>query len=304
MRRILLMLVFIPFAAACELRPLYVNDNSVEVSFLLPGRTFSAEPLVCVRSYSTSTGTHATSDFVPLSGGRASIPAGERTLVAHIFGSETVVMEDEASAESVRIRTNPADEFRQEAFSVALKMAGMEAEMFAMTVCNTPDPYYVGTDSCNIPFRIEGDETYAVTLPLEDITHTCIVRMTGITGLDYVSTAEVFLTGCRTELRLDGGKTDGTCAVASFAGRVSGTDDICVALRCLGRGAEDMTLCLLVTDVSGGRYAWKTGVGRLIEDGTAVFDASSLMIAEPTVTGGGFRPTLNDWDEDLYDIYL
>ncbi len=298
-------LVLMPLALSCELRQMYILDNGVEMKFIFGETATVREPLVCVRSYDSLTARESTMDFVPLGGGRVNVPAGDRTVIAHTFGSETVVLDDEDSSETVTARTNTADESSRRLWVKAASLCNAATEIIGTTVAVTPDPYFVGTVRERVPLRSEGDEPYVLTVPMRDITSYRVVRLEGIRGLEYVSAVELFLAGCARGVILSGGDCEGDCVMRASAGRVPGTDDVCAAFRVFGRGAKEMTLYVLVTDISGEQFGWELSAGALVEnDGVTLLDAENLKIEAPAVSGRGFLPTLTDWDEDIYDIYL
>ena len=240
--------------------------------------------------------------------GDISILPGTYRMMIYTFGTESTLISDYDSWESGRAYTDPLSEAALRALS--LKSSDDQR------ICYQPDHLLVASSSEEtIPYHAG---VYTIKAKAASIVQTYYLQVK-VDGLEYVSSAMATLSSMAPSATLSTGKMDTENPVTIYIPLQKSDDEgepiICNTFNTFGRIPESTNELKVTFDI-------KTVDGRII---TRDFDISDLFLSEaclehhwllleehievpppesPGPGGGGFDPSVDDWENESHEIIL
>lgn len=302
--------------SSCQRRPLFLADNMARLELTV----HDTLPLVgCVgtgnlyetRLYALADGRLAETSYTGPAGGDIFLPAGTYDLVCTTFDTETVVFSEEGDVSTLYASTNPVpvavgDLYRSVVRAAELKTA--EA-LDKMPVVWQPDYLFSATvPALAVPFRDESEDCFVVQADAWPLVRTCRVVARGVTGQEWLSDATVFLTGMAPGCRLAARTLSEEASVLWFQLGKSPEERILhTYFNTFGfLPGYSHQLFLLLTDTDGGRYLFPFDVTAQCRAGDAVtiYVDLDFAVPEPAHGGGGFSPTVDEWNVVTHPVKL
>ena len=258
-----------------------------------------------------STDAMKTTLFVRPGRSQATIPSGHSGFIVHTYGCESTYIAGDNAFGEVRATTNPADagtrDLWQSVLGAEAVLSPVERERLAtQDVRWEPDRMWAGLFEGVLPRRGQ-DESLEMEIVAEPLfsEHKAILR--NVEGMEYIASAEAFITGCAQARRVCDGSPVGTCVILVKAFRYE--DGLLVSWTSFGESDSPLALkrlLLMVTDTGGRRFLASYDITDAFADGDVMERASGLVFERPPVTdaGGGLQPTLQDWDEVVTPVNI
>ena len=307
-RNIAFALGAIILTAACQRKPLL--EENLALTLCLDGAARQETLWRCL-VYDADKGTRLGYSFVAPEGGEVAVTSGNRLLVAHVFGCETAVLRGEDSADGLTVTTNDADAATCDLWSqlVATAPADLRPALEgAGAIAWQPDAMEVAlADRLTVPRRA-WEEDYAVTIPVVPAPRTATLLLPRIVGMEYISSAAVFVTGLSRGLLLRSGQPVGGYGVMMAPMYRGDATTLRGSLSSFGECPGQRILAVVtVTDIGAGCHAYISDItDRFDASGTILLDGMDIVIEKPDMPdgGGGFLPVLEDWNTKIVPVDL
>lgn len=178
-------------------------------------------------------------------------------------------------------------------------------------VIKEPDGVYAGVlEDLDIPIMTVSDDMFTFTMQTRFAICRGKIIVTGITHADYLGSVQVYLTGLAAGRRLVEGIPDEKMAVQSFYADTIAESRIVGVFNHLGvpeGEGEPMVAYILLSDTNDGKYLFSANVtAQVLSQGEDFVVEINVPfdVPEPKVGGGGFQPTVGDWDVVLVEVPL
>ena len=247
-------------------------------------------------------------DFLPAEGGFVDVPAGVYDVIVYSFGTEATQVSGTESRAGAYAFTS--------ATGISVRMQGVKAgedEGDGQPVIFEPDHLFVGRISgAQVPVHPADAETVVLSAELSRLSESWILEVVDVEGAERIQKAEVYLTGQAAGRFLWDGRTSGHPCALGFAAEVDVTDgSLSAVFNTFGRYPQaetDVIVNLLVTTANGSRlrYVFDVTPQWLNPDNSAhriVID-ETVEIPGDDYQGGGFDPTVDDWDGEVIPVVI
>lgn len=302
---------------ACERRPLFLADNQARLELTvhdtlpLVGKVPSGN-LYETRLYDHSTGKLSETSYTGPSGGDIYAPAGSYDLICSTFDTESILFSEEGGLQTLMASTNPAPVSVGDLYRTVVRAAEWETAeaVDRMPVVRQPDYLFSATvQELAVPFRDVEDERFVIKADAWPVVRTCRLVARGVTGQSWLADATVFLSGVAPGCRLVGRTLLEEASALWFSLGKSPED------RCLKASFNTFgflpglsnQLYLLLTDTEGGRYLFHFDVTKQCPRGgeaATIYVDLDFDIPEPVHGGGGFAPTVDEWNVVTHPVEL
>ena len=319
MKRTIILLLVAVLLPSCQFRPLDIETDGMRVVLLgdmsLPFGSKGGDPYHYAILLYDADGALVYEDFCGPEGGLIhSVPGSYHVLACSLDGS-TVLFDGRGQLNTFHATAAEADPETKRLFLACRETAGHE-EASGRTkavdddalVLIEPDAIYSGQlGGLEVPVLTESDDEFTFTIETSFALSQGQFVITGLTHTDRIGSVQVFLTGLSAGRRIADGQPDAATAVQTFylnsivEGRLQGTFNYFGTPVTV---AEKNMAYIVVTDTGGGRYLFVADVTAQIhgnEHPQAEIDLA-FDIPDPAVGGGGFQPTVGDWDVIFIDV--
>lgn len=315
---------------SCERRPLDILATSLRIIHVPDYSLEYQKPTVIpehyrVNMYDSETGKLIYKDFIPDGGGHIIskpgkflcflcnfdeghlVLTGEKDISTfHITGPDAGADAD-STFQTMQKKFKAALESAQETKGGTTKADGNDIPYIDQRVMALDDYFWAGQSEADIPFLAASDESYTITVNTTSVPKQGYVQLNGIVGVEYISSIQCFVTNLAGGINPVTRELDSENVTEKFYIRyVDGIACGTFLYFGINGGNEPHFLYALVTDTAGGRYLYVYNLGP-IEDGKGLFFNidSGIIVPEPeTSGGGGFNPTVNDWNVVYNEISL
>lgn len=170
------------------------------------------------------------------------------------------------------------------------------------TVINAPDHVFAGVvRQASIPCLSEADPQFVLTIPLKSVCDSWKVEVRGVKGLQYASSASLYLGNQGKEILLKEWKTNGNCTIKA-TGKVDverGVIEIPFCTFAMGKDGQ-VTARLLVEGQDRKVRSGEFDVTSQVRDST---NSSHIITVDfpielQPMTQGGLDPSADEWDEN------
>ena len=340
--RILAFLIAVAaMAVSCQRRPFVEWNTLVDLKIQVNAEIVNSPELPTIENmrlgmYHTVTGDIQHTDFVSPEGGKISPKPGEYHMIVYNFGTESTRIRNEDNYDEIEAYTSEVSAFLKSQLSNFLTKRAMEkaererakaeaesrngtksepetsAPSDEEKIVYEPDHLFVGhAQSLEIPALMEGEETViTVEVDAESIVETWEIVLDNIEGLEHMRSAVAIISG-QAESHFIGRREDSEGVVSIYFemskdeenGRIVGK------FNTFGKHPGEQSVLSLdvnVTDVNGGEQHYHFDVDSDFMDnpGMDITIEEPVVIEKPKNEGGGFLPTVDDWDEVRTEINI
>ena len=274
---------------------------------------------VNVLFYDPETHQLATSRILDAEGGVVSVPAGDYDIVIYNFGTESTQIADSdhklhAEAHTSDITKSMYDKFKAIQSNAApdtkVESKGYEED----PIIPEPDHLYVANErAIEIPAFQEKNEEVVIYMNSNTILETYSLEVLNIKGAENIEKIEAFVTGqiksnyFGRQERNDAPATIYTDMRADIPGKRLYT--IFNTFGKLPGEQNHIYLDITVTDSGGGQYRYIYDVTDQFDDPEninhkLIVDGSEIDIPKAELGGGGFAPSVDEWEDEIIDVPL
>ncbi len=324
-RTIWILALIVLIAGACQRRDF--AERITDVNLVLKVNTQIANagevPMpetMRVDLYDAETGKLKYTDYVGPTGGYIHPNPGLYDLVVYNIGTESTQIRNENLFTEIEAFTSEVSSYlkgqlakflasvaRSKNQSSASKAPEMEKVVYE------PDHLFVGHAlGVDIPVRYEGDEDIDVTVEIDvhSVVETWTVRVTDIVGLQWVRDAVAVISGQVGSYYVGTDEKSGSSVSIFFEKEVDEENNALVGkFNTFGKHPHEtgiLSLDINVTDTAGEEQHFHFDVDSQFMDNPdrEIVVDEPITVEEPKTTGGGFVPTVDDWENVHTDINL
>lgn len=284
-----------------------MENNVVDVTLYVDGQS---DGLYRGIVWDLSSGNVLTTVFLSPGTSQVSIPAGNVALVVHSFGCEATYVTEESSYGSIMATTGVSDFVTCSLWSSVLSDGFLLPESERALLGGQlprwqPDRMWAAAFTGVVPHRTEG-EVLEMDIAVKPLFEERMVFLRDVVGLEYVASAEAFVTGCVAGRHLADGSPVGMCSICIPLYRYEG--DLVASFVRFGEDSVSgvpRRLIAVITDIGGRRFLKSYDLSGAFEGQVSYDISSELSFEEPPVPeGGGLQPMLLDWNEVVTNVAL
>lgn len=281
--------------------------------------------------FDPTNGDVAYADYIKPEGGYIYPNPGRYDIVVHSMPTEGIQIRNEGNINDVEVYTSEVSSFLKSQLKQFLEkraLARAERE-YAKAEAGTkvpqpetsapsdkivyePDHFFAGhLYNINIPVLMEGESNRVITLDMEaeTVVETWEISLTNIEGLQWVHSVVAIISG-QVESHFIGRGEDSDAAVNIYFTMKKNDETGCIEgkFRTFGfHPAEqsEINLDINVVDISGEEQHIYVPIdlNELTTTGNRM-DLTTPVVVEKPKEGGGFVPTVEDWEEIRTEIIL
>ena len=317
----LIVATIVSFACiSCTFRPMLAEGMKVN---LVIDADYTKEggkvpELYCILFYDAATGNFATLSYVNPQGGEIHLPAGTYNYVIYNFDLEAVTVSEQENFSTLVAETSEAGDTyntlvkRME--ETRRKTAGEDTKNIDTPhVVYEPDNFLTETDQVTIPHRSTDDEIISITVHPKNIIRTATIEIRGLKNTQYISGITAYINAISGSYNPSNGKMDIPATQSVYCG-YKGNDDIYRgSFRFFGMLDKDYFnhkenkayAYLLLMDTIGASYLHTQEITEQLKEAVNTGNLNlkiryDFEVPKPDITsqGGGFNPSLEDWNEE------
>ena len=325
--------------ASCQRRPF--AEDTTKVNLVLKVNTdiinHEDHPMpetMRVGLYDPAGGAGRYTDYVGPEGGYIYPMAGTYDLIVYNIGTESTQVRKESSHGEIEAFTSEVSSFLKSQLSRFLaKRAQARAERAKAEAQNgtkgskpetsapsdeekivyEPDHLFVGhVKGVVIPALLEGDEDKEIMLEVDahSVVETWKISLTNVEGLEWVQSVVAIISG-QSGSHFIGRQEDSDDVVSIYFEMKPDKEKgvITGQFNTFGKHPQvqsDLSLDINVTDTGGGEHHYHFDVdSEFMENPELHIEVEDeIKVEEPKVGGGGFVPSVEDWDEIKTEINI
>ena len=318
-----LLVVAVAFTTfSCERRPLIeLSDSKYRIEFefnqkVLNDTIKKLPDLMNVFFYHSSTKNFEESHFVESYGGEINIKPSTYNIVPYNFNTESTIVRNHNSYEDIEATTNEISQYILERVKYALQTRMNIWEKGFQTkggttdrIVNEPDHLFTTVKE---KVKLEPEKSriiQTVTLETESIVERWLVEIEGLEGAEHLAEASMIISGAVPNIKL-GTREKGKEKVSLLAdlkidaqgGKLQGGYNT-FGMHPLEEN-DPQLISLVLTDKQGKQYHfhYKLTNQMLNTKEQKIKVKEKIVIEEPT--GGGFVPSVNQWQDIVTDIVI
>ena len=344
MRRILaLTAISLALLCSCQRRDLLVMDDILTLDVNL-SRTaayvdtsaIALPERLTTTFYNSSDGKAAYTDYLTPGRNPVYVGAGCYNCLTYNFATECNIVENASDLGGIYVHTSQTESAVTELFSKVIKTRakyytkGSEEENYeflTIPMVRQPEYFWVGRGSYDIPYRYEGGPGVDLSIKGDIITCNGKVELTGIHGIENIGYVTMFLTNLAGGVYLWSGEPRPDPVAIGFGARaVAEESSLSAVFTTYGKLSEQATqkaarqtvqtvdndLYILITDTGGGQYLFVYDVTEQVQESiTMDLDIDidlegeeEIVIPEPEHGGGGFKPSVGDWNNEIIPVVI
>ena len=313
MRYILLVAIMALLAVSCKRRPMeeeYLRvylDLTIERNILNYEMKDHEPGLMRVAFFDAVTKQYLSHDYVPSTGGYIFAPYGDVDMLVYNLEAGETHVRNYYSLWDIEAFTNEISDQQRSRFTRYLISRGDSRPSYDR-ICVTPGHLFVAREhNIHIPKHITED-VFIIQTTARTIVESWTVEVDGITGLEWVGSVAMMLSG-QIDTKFFGTGTPSTEAIALYFDVVTASRRNTVMnsrFETFGReksSGDVALLSILFTDTQGHPYMYNFDVSDQMEDNPLqhIVIKSEINIPKPEV-GSGFKPEVDEWKEHEYDV--
>ena len=239
-------------------------------------------------------------DFADPSGGTADIPWGSYRVIYLNNDTETILLRGTESYETFEIYTRPTSV--GETMSTRSEPRG--ANPGDEPVVLAPEQVWGGSLT-GVRLAPGLEQPYTLVLPVHPKVCTYSFEVRGVENLKYVSSAGASFSGMSGSLFMGDGSVSGQGSMVPFPADSDGNSVITGSTFTFGPSADAgaahvLTLYLILAD--GSKFYYRFDVTRQVDGAPdrrhVHIVLEGLPLPKPIVNGGGFHPSVDDWETE------
>lgn len=324
-RTVIVMLAAVVMSAlSCQRRDFAEKVTEVNLSLNVKTHVANAGEVPApetmrVDLYDVKTGKLKYTDYIEAEGGYIHPAPGTYDMVVYNIGTEAVQIRNESDINEIEAYTS----------EVSAYLKGQLAQFFAdiakikesqerskspadEKVIYEPDHIFVGrADDVEIPVIYEGEEREVVIeVDAHPEVETWKVTVANVKGLEYVQNVVAVISGQAESHFIGRGEDSGESVSIYFEKRKDMENKVLTGtFNTFGKHPTEkgiLSLDINVTDTGGSDHHFHFDVDSQFQDNpdSHIVIDDPIEIEEPKVAGGGFAPSVDDWEDINTDIDL
>lgn len=324
-RTVIVMLAAVIMSAlSCQRRDFAEKVTEVNLSLNIKTHVANAGEVPApetmrVDLYDVKTGKLKYTDYIEAEGGYIHPAPGTYDMVIYNIGTEAVQIRNESDINEIEAYTS----------EVSAYLKGQLAQFFAdiakikesqerskspadEKVIYEPDHLFVGrADEVEIPVIYEGEEREVVIeVDAHPEVETWKVTVANVKGLEYVQNVVAVISGQAESHFIGRGEDSGESVSVYFEKKKDMENKVLTGtFNTFGKHPTEkgiLSLDINVTDTGGSDHHFHFDVDSQFQDNpdSHIVIDDPIEIEEPKVAGGGFAPSVDDWEDVNTDIDL
>ena len=331
-----LLLVCTLLAGACQRRPFSSRNTGVNLVLKINTRIVNQVDVALpanmrVGMYNPDNHSLSYADFVGPEGGYISPEPGTYDILVYNFETESTILRGEDDFLKAEAYTNEISPYLKGQIRPLLeqrrklrqeRLAASSVSETAATddeerVVYEPDHLFVGrVKGQEIPQLLleEGDREIVIEVEATSIVETWKIEIRGVQGAEYISSISAIISGQAASTYLYSGEDSDESVSVYFTmqtnrARTSDEGMIMGSFNTFGKkpGVEsELSLDVSITDSGGNTYDLHYDITSDFLDNPerVIVIEDDISIDPPSSGGGGFDPSVEDWDDVTSDIDL
>lgn len=331
-----LLLVCTLLAGACQRRPFSSRNTGVNLVLKINTRIVNQVDVALpanmrVGMYNPDNHSLSYADFVGPEGGYISPEPGTYDILVYNFETESTILRGEDDFLKAEAYTNEISPYLKGQIRPLLeqrrklrqeRLAASSVSETAATddeerVVYEPDHLFVGrVKGQDIPRLLleEGDREIVIEVDATSIVETWKIEIRGVQGAEYISSISAIISGQAASTYLYSGEDSDESVSVYFTmqtnrARTSDEGMIMGSFNTFGKkpGVEsELSLDVSITDSGGNTYDLHYDITSDFLDNPerVIVIEDDISIDPPSSGGGGFDPSVEDWDDVTSDIEL
>jgi len=253
--------------------------------------------------YDTENNSLSKSEFVEGTEGQIHVEPGIYNMVAYSFGTEWTQVRGEGDMKTLEAFTSDITSTKGPLLSRFTRAGDEDAPG---PIIYTPDHLLVTLKEVVIPPFTEENRVVTITATASTIVETYEFEVTNITGAEYISSVDAFVTNqVRSNFFGRGVKSTEPATIYFPVEYDQENKMLKTSFNTFGKlpGESKSFLHILIRDSEGKEYKVTTDITDQFEkeDHTIIID-DPIDIPPPTGGGGGIAPTVEEWEEVQHDV--
>ena len=331
-----LLLVCTLLAGACQRRPFSSRNTGVNLVLKIDTRIVNQVDVALpanmrVGMYNPDNHSLSYADFVGPEGGYISPEPGTYDILVYNFETESTILRGEDDFLKAEAYTNEISPYLKGQLKGLLeqrrklrqeRLAASSVSETAATddeerVVYEPDHLFVGrVKGQDIPQLLleEGDREIVIEVDATSIVETWKIESKGVQGAEYISSISAVISGQAASTYLYSGEDSDESVSVYFTmqtnrARTSDEGMIMGSFNTFGKkpGVEsELSLDVSITDSGGNTYDLHYDITSDFQDNPerVIIIEDDISIDPPSSGGGGFDPSVEDWDNVTSEIEL
>lgn len=318
-----LVLTMAMLAASCQRRPF--AEHTTEVNLVLNVKTdivindeVPMPETMRIGLYETDGGSVQYTDYISSTGGLIHPKPGTYDLVVYNIGTESTQIRNEKSHDDIEAFTSEVSSFLKSQLGKFLEkraqaQAKAEPEAKEEKIVFEPDHLFVGhLRQTEIPALLEDGDDIEIHLNVDahSVVETWNVEIPNVDGVEYVQKAVAIISG-QAGSHFIGREEDSSESVSIYFEMSvdKETGVLFGKFNTFGKHPEAQSVLSLdinLTDTGGNEHHYHFDVDSDFMDNPAleIVVEDVVKVEQPTGGGGGFAPTVNDWEEVRTEINI
>ncbi len=336
---IVVTLLAVLLLGACQRRPFAEHHTKISLNLRVKTNIINHVQTelpkdMRVDLYDPQTGGLMYTDYVGPYGGYIHPAPGIYDMIVYSIGSESTIVHNEYNFHEIEAYTNEVSafiksqmaQFLAKRAAVAMERVSKEFSSGGSTkgpsteadepIVNQPDHMFVGWyHNLEIPVIHEDDDVKEIYIEVDahTIVETWQVEVQTVEGSQWISSTASLISGQRGSVHIGPNLASEKVVSVFFNMNIEENEDGSKSLKgkfnTFGRHPDKnsgVSLDLNVKDKGGEDHIFHFDVTDQFVDNEAryILIKEKLVIEEPKVEGGGFRPVVGEWDEVNTDIIL
>ena len=324
-RTVIVMLAAVVMSAlSCQRRDFAEKVTEVNLSLNIKTQVANAGEVPApetmrVDLYDVKTGKLKYTDYIEAEGGYIHPAPGTYDMVVYNIGTEAVQIRNESDINEIEAYTSEVSAFLKgqlaQFFADIAKIKESQERSKSPAdekVIYEPDHIFVGrADEVEIPVIYEGEEREVVIeVDAHPEVETWKVTVANVKGLEYVQNVVAVISGQAESHFIGRGEDSGESVSIYFEKKKDMENKVLTGtFNTFGKHPTEkgiLSLDINVTDTGGSDHHFHFDVDSQFQDNpdSHIVIDDPIEIEEPKVAGGGFAPSVDDWEDVNTDIDL
>ena len=324
-RTVIVMLAAVVMSAlSCQRRDFAEKVTEVNLSLNVKTHVANAGEVPApetmrVDLYDVKTGKLKYTDYIEAEGGYIHPAPGTYDMVIYNIGTEAVQIRNESDINEIEAYTSEVSAFLKgqlaQFFADIAKIKESQERSKSPAdekVIYEPDHLFVGrADEVEIPVIYEGEEREVVIeVDAHPEVETWKVTVANVKGLEYVQNVVAVISGQAESHFIGRGEDSGESVSIYFEKKKDMENKVLTGtFNTFGKHPTEkgiLSLDINVTDTGGSDHHFHFDVDSHFQDNpdSHIVIDDPIEIEEPKVAGGGFAPSVDDWEDINTDIDL
>lgn len=332
-RYILLVVMLALAATACQRRPLVEEDLSVllklNIDYNIPNYA-GAKNTQHMRTsfYDLRSEALRHFDITGMEGGIIHIPAGDYKMLIYNMGTESTQIRHNDNYSTAEAYTNEISRAllgqlkhylstRKELLnlkdiaSAPEHTSEIEDEETRLDerIVYTPNHLFVArNEQVDIPIRIEGEESVVIAATARSVVESWYLEVRTVSGIENIGKVTALITGMvGSNIIASDTRTEEAVTIYEEMNADAQSQHLTTIFNTFGKQVSERNiLSVVITDIAGGQYQYNFDISDQFLDNPErkIIVNTDINIPRPEFGGGGFKPSVDDWDEEHTDIEL